>query len=91
MNVQLTIAFEDRGKMEVDFLSKGQKRVLEIDGDQHLANEEVYRRDRRKDARLQEHGYFILRFLASDIGKRLDVVLDAILRAIKHCKRGKPD
>jgi very-short-patch-repair endonuclease len=39
-------------------------------------------RDRRKDALLQEHGYFVLRFLAEDIGKRLDHVLDAILRAL---------
>jgi superfamily II DNA or RNA helicase len=31
---------------------------------------------------LQEHGYFVLRFLAEDVGKRLDHVLDAILRAL---------
>ena len=40
---------------------------------------EAYRRDRRQDQRLQEHGYFVLRFLAEDVGKRLDLVLDAIL------------
>jgi very-short-patch-repair endonuclease len=33
---------------------------------------------------LQEHGYFVLRFLAEDVGKRLDAVLDAILRALSH-------
>ena len=29
-------------------------------------------------------GYFVLRFLAEDVGKELDAVLDAILRAIGH-------
>jgi very-short-patch-repair endonuclease len=31
---------------------------------------------------LQENGYFVLRFLAEDIGKELDAVLDAILRVL---------
>ena len=33
-------------------------------------------------ALLQENGYFVLRFLAEDVGKHLDHVLDAILRAL---------
>jgi very-short-patch-repair endonuclease len=41
-------------------------------------------RDRRKDALLQENGYLVLRFLAEDVGKYLDQVLDAILRALSH-------
>ena len=56
--------------------------AIELDGGQHLANADAYRRDRRKDALLQEHGYFVLRFLAEDVGKRLDQVLDAILRVL---------
>jgi very-short-patch-repair endonuclease len=45
---------------------------------------------------LQEHDYFVLRFLAEDVGKQLDTVLDAILRAMSHRLRGsssgpKPD
>ena len=36
-----------------------------------------------------EHGYFIVRCLASDLGKRLDEILDAILRATEHCIRKK--
>jgi very-short-patch-repair endonuclease len=35
---------------------------------------------------LQEHGFFVLRFLAEDVGKQLDKVLDAILRVV--AKRG---
>ena len=33
---------------------------------------------------LQENGYLVLRFLAEDVGKELDIVLDSILRAISH-------
>ena len=36
----------------------------------------------RKDALLQEHGYLVLRFLAEDLGTRLDAVLDEVLRAL---------
>jgi very-short-patch-repair endonuclease len=56
--------------------------VVEIDGPQHLADEEAWRRDRRKDAILQKHGFFILRFLATDVGKKLDAVLDEILSTL---------
>jgi hypothetical protein len=40
------------------------------------------RRDRRKDQLLQENGYLVLRFLAGDLGKELDVVLDSIVRSL---------
>jgi very-short-patch-repair endonuclease len=33
---------------------------------------------------LQESGYLVLRFLAEDVGKELDSVLDAILRSLSH-------
>ena len=45
-------------------------------------NPQAYRRDRRKDMLLQENGYMVLRFLASDVGTHLDDVLDAIVRAL---------
>jgi superfamily II DNA or RNA helicase/very-short-patch-repair endonuclease len=80
LNAELPLPFDGWGKMEVDLLSRQQRLVVEIDGGQHLADAEAYRRDRRKDAILQENGYMILRFLAEDVGKRLDEVLDAILR-----------
>ena len=50
--------------------------AIELDGGQHLADADAYRRDRRKDQLLQENGYFVLRFLAEDVGKNLDLVLD---------------
>lgn len=39
---------------------------------EHLADPVAYRRDRRKDQLLQENGYFVLRFLAEDVGRDLD-------------------
>lgn len=62
---------------------------MELDGGQHLADAEAYRRDRRKDRLLQENGYFVLRFLAEDMGKHLDEVLDAILRTLAHRRRAQ--
>jgi len=58
--------------------------AIELDGGQHLGDPDAYRRDRRKDALLQENGYLVLRFLAEDVGKYLDQVLDSILRALSH-------
>ena len=68
--------------MEVDLLCDEERLAIELDGAQHLGDAEAYRRDRRKDMLLQENGYLVLRFLAEDVGKRLDEILDAILRAI---------
>jgi very-short-patch-repair endonuclease len=73
--------------MEVDFLCDTARLVIELDGAQHLADAEAYRRDRRKDAVLQEHGYFVMRFLGEDLAKHLDEVLDAILRSLAHRER----
>jgi superfamily II DNA or RNA helicase/very-short-patch-repair endonuclease len=84
LNVELPIPFDSRGRMEVDFFCEKSRLVIELDGDQHLGDAEAYRRDRRKDAALQENGNLVLRFLCEDLGKRLDEVLDAILRAMAH-------
>ena len=86
MNAELPIAFDGWGKMEVDLLNEETRLVIELDGGQHFANEVAYRRDRRKDALLQEHGYFVLRFLVQDIGAQLDHVLDTILREMLHLR-----
>jgi superfamily II DNA or RNA helicase/very-short-patch-repair endonuclease len=84
LNAELPIPFDTRGRMEVDFLCEPAQVVVELDGGQHLADLETYRRDRHKDVALQERGYLVLRFLAEDVGKRLDEVLDGILRALAH-------
>ena len=64
--------------MEVDFVDAHARIAIELDGPQHLADVDAYRRDRRKDALLQENGYVVLRFLAEDLGTRLEAVLDAV-------------
>ncbi len=89
LNVELPIAFDGRGRMEVDLLCRDLRIVVELDGGQHLADTDAYRRDRRKDALLQEHGYFVLRFLAEDVGKRLSEILDTILRTLSHRRRSQ--
>jgi very-short-patch-repair endonuclease len=73
--------------MEVDLLDAEARLAIELDGPQHLSDPDAYRRDRRKDALLQENGYFVLRFLAEDVGKRLDHVLDDLIRILTHRKR----
>ena len=88
LNAVLPISFDERGRMEVDLLCAQARVAVELDGPQHLSDPDAYRRDRRKDALLQENGYFVLRFLAEDVGKRLDHVLDAILRALVRRKGG---
>ncbi len=83
-NERLPIPFGERGHMEVDFLDADARIVIELDGPQHLADLDAYRRDRRKDALLQENGYLVLRFLAEDLGTRLDAVFDQVERALAH-------
>ena len=82
MNADLPIAFDGWGRMEIDLLCADSRVVVEVDGAQHLADPVAYRRDRRKDQLLQENGYLVLRYLAEDLAKELDSVLDGILRAL---------
>jgi superfamily II DNA or RNA helicase/very-short-patch-repair endonuclease len=84
LNAELPIPFDGWGRMEVDLLDADAHIAIELDGGQHLGNEEAYRRDRRKDVLLQENGYLVLRFLCEDVGKRLDAVLDTMIRALSH-------
>jgi very-short-patch-repair endonuclease len=82
LNERLPIAFDAGGALEVDLLCAEARLAIELDGVQHLSDPDAYRRDRRKDQLLQENGYFVLRFLAEDVGKDLDRVLDTFLRAL---------
>jgi superfamily II DNA or RNA helicase/very-short-patch-repair endonuclease len=90
LNVRVPIAFDGQSQMEVDFLSQPLRIVVELDGSQHLSDAEAYRRDRRKDRLLQQNGYLVLRFLAEDVGKDLDGVLDSILQALVGRERSSP-
>lgn len=85
LNVALPIAFDATGALEVNLLCADARVAVELDGPQHLGDPVAYRRDRRKDQLLQQNGYLVLRFLAEDVGKELDSVLDGILRSL--CRR----
>ena len=82
LNAALPIPFDNRGRMEVDLLCADARLAIELDGAQHLESTDAYRRDRRKDQLLQQNNYFVLRFLAEDVGKNLDMVLDTIQRTL---------
>ncbi len=82
LNAKLPIPFDNWGQMEVDLLCADARLAIELDGAQHLESVDAYRRDRRKDQLLQQNGYFVLRFLAEDVGKNLDMVLDTIQRTL---------
>ena len=84
VNAKLPIVFDGFGTLEADLLCADDHLAIELDGAQHLADPVAYRRDRRKDQLLQENGYFVLRFLAEDVGRELDAVLDAIFRALNR-------
>ena len=89
LNVELPIPFDGWGRMEVDLLCADARVAVELDGAQHLSDPDAYRRDRRKDLLLQQNDYFVLRFLAEDVGTHLDDVLDTILRALANRQRGQ--
>ncbi|OQA11260.1 MAG: Type III restriction enzyme, res subunit [bacterium ADurb.Bin374] len=84
LNLVLPIPFDGNGFMEVDLVCAEAHLAIELDGPHHLSGPDAYRRDRRKDALLQENGFFVLRFLAEDVGKHLDDILDMIHRVMAH-------
>ena len=63
---------------EVDLACLDLKIAVEIDGYHHFTDPEHYRRDRRKDLVLQQHGYFVLRFLAEDVVPEMAAILKTI-------------
>jgi very-short-patch-repair endonuclease len=90
LNVELPIPFDGWGRMEVDLLCADARLAIELDGTQHLSDPDAYRRDRRKDCLLQQNGYFVLRFLAEDVGIHLAEVLDTILHILARVHQRKP-
>jgi superfamily II DNA or RNA helicase/very-short-patch-repair endonuclease len=87
LNVCVPIPFDGQSQMEIDFVNELLRIAVELDGSQHLSDAEAYRRDRRKDRLLQQNGYLVLRFLAEDVGKDLDGVLDSILQSLAGRER----
>lgn len=80
-NARLDITFGNRS-MEVDFLDAEARIVIELDGHFHFGSLDSYRRDRRKDRILQQQGFLVLRFLAEDVVRDLEDILDAVDQAL---------
>ncbi len=81
LNAPLDFSFGTR-HAEGDLTAPDARLVVEIDGYYHFRDPEAYRRDRRKDALLQEHGWFVMRFLADDVVSDLEGVLRGIERTL---------
>ncbi|MGD2118943.1 MAG: DUF559 domain-containing protein [Chromatiales bacterium] len=62
------------GPYVVDFVCLALKLVVELDGSQHMQNEEY---DQRRARYLNEKGYEVFRFWNNDILERIDSVLEA--------------
>ena len=88
LNGRLPIPFGPNPFMEVDLLSESKRLAIEIDGAFHFESADNYRRDRRKDYLLQDAGYFVMRFLADDVVKRLDAVFTEIVTWLENRKSG---
>ncbi len=76
--------------VEIDLVCERLKLAVEVDGYHHFRDADAYRRDRRKDVRLQELGYMVVRVLASDVHIELAHVLETIDRAIEQRRRRGP-
>jgi very-short-patch-repair endonuclease len=71
------------GPYIVDFCAPRIKLVIEVDGSQHLDQQE---HDARRTAFLAEKGYYVIRFWNSEVMDQLDAVAQAVLDAIAEAK-----
>jgi len=89
LNGKLDFKFGTR-PAEVDVVSRRLGIAVEIDGYFHFAGgAEAYRRDRRKDRLLQEHGYRVIRYLADDIVASLSQITKEICETVRARKQEK--
>jgi very-short-patch-repair endonuclease len=72
---------------EPDLVSLQLRLVLEVDGYYHFQELDAYRRDRRKDVLLQQHGYLVSRHLASDVVERAGEVLRVIRELVTQRRK----
>ncbi|MFM2415538.1 MAG: hypothetical protein RL385_261 [Pseudomonadota bacterium] len=89
LNGQMAFRFGTRAA-EVDLVSVAHKLAVEVDGYHHFLGEEPYRRDRRKDLLLQQHGFLVARFLATDVVDQGEQVL-GVIKALVQERQGLVD
>ncbi len=78
-NDQLGVTFRRQhaiGNYIPDFCSPKTKLIIELDGSQHLEQEEY---DMERTAFLESKGYRVLRFYNNDVMKNIEKVLEVIL------------
>jgi very-short-patch-repair endonuclease len=67
------------GKYIPDFCSPNARLIIEVDGSQHLEQEQY---DNERTAYLESKGYTVLRFWNKDVMKDMDSVIRAIIQAV---------
>ena len=74
------------GNYVVDFCAPRRRLVIELDGSQHLEQEEY---DRERTAFLESKGYRVLRFWNQDVIKNVDSVLNVVYDALNERSQGE--
>lgn len=67
------------GPFVVDFCAPGIKLIIEVDGGQHLDQQEY---DSKRTAFLESKGYYVLRFWNNEVLNHRDAVTEVILNAM---------
>jgi very-short-patch-repair endonuclease len=78
-----------RERYIVDFVCMKHGLVIEVDGGQHNLDEH-HARDVRRDRRLTNSGFRILRFWNSDVDRNLEGVLQSIEAALRESRPTRP-
>jgi very-short-patch-repair endonuclease len=69
------------GPYITDFCAPRQKLIIELDGSQHIDQEEY---DTERTAYLERYGYRVLRFWNSDVMNNINGVMGIILEAVQE-------
>ncbi len=75
------------GPFIVDFCCLSPRLVIEVDGNSHAEQVEY---DEARTAYLEERGYAVVRFTNEDVQRRLEGVLDEIMRRCEKLITGPP-
>ena len=88
-NDQLGVTFRRQhavGNYIPDFCSPKAKLIIELDGSQHLEQEEY---DSERTKYLEEHGYKVIRFWNNQVLNEIENVILAITYALEENQKGK--
>jgi very-short-patch-repair endonuclease len=72
----------------VDFCAPRKKFIIELDGSQHLEQEQY---DEERTKYLESKGYKVLRFWNNDVMHRIDSVLTVILDTLTDVNKQRAD